>query len=333
MSNNEYEIEQDLPDHNWRTELPNIIFEMGLDCFSISLYAAIKKIAGDQGRCFAAVPSLCDLAGMKPTKLRQTLKELESGENNFKTPLISITPRLKEDGSSDTNIIRILPIWRLNGSYYRAKQMDKQKTTYVNVGGGSRHEGGVVRDTKGGTSPHDDKEDPSEEDLFEEERDLSSSSFSPYKENKKAIQFSPQLPPRPLPELHERPDEMDELDINDDLALRLIKEYPVTKLKKAIQRTLAWKTRLNDEAGLMAVLKNFDNWNDYTSPEAIAEENKKHLIALKHWEGKKLGIATVSVGPDYIEFITGPTHTHAFYIKDRDFKKECDIFMSKLVSK
>lgn len=46
MSNNEYEIEQDLPDHNWRTELPNIIFEMGLDCFSISLYAAIKKIAG-----------------------------------------------------------------------------------------------------------------------------------------------------------------------------------------------------------------------------------------------------------------------------------------------
>jgi hypothetical protein len=331
MSNNFdiYEIEQDLPDHNWRTEVPNIIFEMGLDCFSITLYTVLKKIAGDGGICYTSNPTLCELSGMKETKLRETLKDLSNGNNKFKTPLISITPRLKTDGSKDTNIIRITPIWRLNGTYFRSKLNGELKKTVINVGGTSPNEPPLPRQTSQGTSPREDKEDPSEENPFEEECNSSSSSFSSNKEIQKTNSFISPFAGPP----HERPDEMDELDLSEALELKLIKEHNVEKLKTAIRRTLAWKTRTSDEAGIMAVLKNFDNWNDYSSPEVIAEENKKHLAEFKYLDSKKVGIANVSIGPDYMEFVTGPTSVHVFNIKDRDFKKNCDELIKKLVSK
>lgn len=151
MPDEHFEIHCELPDHYFRTEIPNIVFDMGLDPYELSLYCHLKRIIGDNGTCWRSRKSLCETTGIGDTKIRECLKSLSSNRENFEFPLIKITPRKKPDGSPDSCLITICPIWKLNGTYYRNLKNELCP---------SPNEGGVGRQTRGGGSPNEGKEEP-----------------------------------------------------------------------------------------------------------------------------------------------------------------------------
>ncbi len=172
----QYEIQEETPDHHFRTEIPNLVFDLGLSPEAFCLYAHLKRIAGDKGACFKSNKNLAKDCGIGETKLRECFKELtqieiligddpspgKSPKFHSQVSLIKITQRKKENGSWDTNLVTITPIWRLNGDIMRSK-FKKINTT-------SQSEGGVPRNPREGTSQSEDKEEPSKQDQKEQQQ-------------------------------------------------------------------------------------------------------------------------------------------------------------------
>lgn len=148
------EIQEELPDHHYRTEIPNFIFQAGLSVYDLAVYAFIKYRAGDDKKCWETVPNICKELGIGATKLREAIDNLKEGKNKFNIPLINKQPRKKPDGSNDSCLLTIINVWGFNG-----KICNKNKNK-----GTSPNEGGVPRQTRGGTSPREHKQDPSEQD-------------------------------------------------------------------------------------------------------------------------------------------------------------------------
>lgn len=148
-----FSVREEKADHHYRTELPNIIFDLPLDAFEFKLYAFIKKIAGDSNGCWKSNPNISKDIDISVTKIKDSLKVLASAfELLGGQALITIIERKKPDGSPDSNLIIINNIWRTNGDHFRK---DKQKE------GGSPNDGGVGRQKTEGGSPNDHKEEPS----------------------------------------------------------------------------------------------------------------------------------------------------------------------------
>lgn len=104
--------------HNWRTEIPNIVAELGLDPYSVSLYFHYKKIAGDKGRCIAKRTTIAEKAKIGITKQKECeqllcspIKEL-GGKS-----LIKIEYRIGSDGRTISNKVIIEDIWIENYQY------------------------------------------------------------------------------------------------------------------------------------------------------------------------------------------------------------------------
>lgn len=156
-----YEIEESIPDHYFRTEIPNIIFELGLTPYELSVYAHLKRIAGDTGKCWRTLKSLSSICGIKETKLRECLHSLST--NNFssllKYPLITITSRKRVDGSQESNLISINSVWGVNGSYFR--EIKKQNTPLAK-------RTTPPSPNEPPPSPNEDKEEPLQEEHIKE---------------------------------------------------------------------------------------------------------------------------------------------------------------------
>lgn len=152
-----FEVDEEIPDHHFRTEIPNILFELGLDPFTLATYCYLKKIAGDRGRSWMSNEQLANYIGISKRKLIDIIKFLETIHPILETPLIKITHRIKSDGSKDTNLITIVNIWKINGNSFRNKNQNKK-------GGGSAPHalGGSARGALG-SAPRAHKEEPYQE--------------------------------------------------------------------------------------------------------------------------------------------------------------------------
>lgn len=106
------------PDHHYRTEIPNFIFEI-LNGDALLVYCFLKRIAGDSGQCWMSIKNLAKKIGICESGLRRELNNLSIAGGHYKVPLINIIERHKADGSRDTNIIEIVDVWRENGDYFR----------------------------------------------------------------------------------------------------------------------------------------------------------------------------------------------------------------------
>jgi len=147
MSEENAEFVQEHPDHHFRTEIPNIIGEI-LNPIQLAVYFHIKRITGEAGRCWMTMKHLAHRIGIGITTLRQCLQELSTKDLFIKGCLIEIIHRNKPDGSKDSNLIKIVDIWRINGDHYRTNR------------GTSPNGGGVPRVAREGTSPNEHKEEP-----------------------------------------------------------------------------------------------------------------------------------------------------------------------------
>lgn len=90
--------------HHYRTEIPNIIFEMGLTVYEFSTYCHLKRTAGDRGECWKSSKILCEEIGVSLPKLIEIKRSLsEKG-------LIKVEKRFHEDGGNATDLITIVDV-------------------------------------------------------------------------------------------------------------------------------------------------------------------------------------------------------------------------------
>jgi len=100
----------------YRTELPNLLDDMGLSVYAFRLYAHIKRVAGasENGRCYQGTRTMAEACKMSVGQVSKAKRELL----NANPALIEIHPG--EKGQSDT--IFILDIWQENFARYSGQR-------------------------------------------------------------------------------------------------------------------------------------------------------------------------------------------------------------------
>ena len=118
-------VREQLPDHAFRTEIPNIIFEMLeqeiLKNQDFIVYCVLKKISGDHGSCTYSMENLAKKCSVGQTALRESLKRLKEIFSLAGNTLIQVIERQGYHGSDISNEIIIIDIWRANGNHFREK--------------------------------------------------------------------------------------------------------------------------------------------------------------------------------------------------------------------
>lgn len=144
-------VEEEVPDHFFRTEIPNIVDDMGLDPIQFRVYCKLKRIAGDAGKCWKCLKKLAAECAISERKLRDVLKHLSCPFSILgQLPLIKIMARKKQDGSRDSSVISMVNIWKVNGEYFRNIKINSSAAPRA---------GGVRHHVPGGAAPRADKED------------------------------------------------------------------------------------------------------------------------------------------------------------------------------
>src|SRR6185312_9737893 len=106
--------------HHYRTEIPNIIFEMNLDPYEFKAYCVLKMTAGDNGSCFKGTERLCQEIGCQKPKLIEIKRSLMS------KGLIKITKRKHANGSMMPDLITIVDLWVINMKTWLKKYENKK---------------------------------------------------------------------------------------------------------------------------------------------------------------------------------------------------------------
>ncbi len=146
------EVNYSKPDHYFRTEIPNIVFDLGIHPQALALYGYYKRVAGDESGCWRSNATITKQLGMSANTIIKYRKELCKPHQLLGgKSLIKSTNRKTEKGSPDTVLVQIVDIWRDNGDFYRNKESSK---------GTSKSEGGVPQKVREGTSKSAHKEEP-----------------------------------------------------------------------------------------------------------------------------------------------------------------------------
>src|SRR6185295_18798243 len=97
--------------HNYRTEIPNIIFTMKLDPWAFKAYCVFKMTAGDKSACFKSNNTLSEEIGCSIPTLIKLKNELRDHG------LINIMKRKHPNGGDMPDLIQIIDIWPQNAEY------------------------------------------------------------------------------------------------------------------------------------------------------------------------------------------------------------------------
>ncbi len=126
----QYEVHEEKPDHHFRTETPYLINDLlkqkKISSLAFVLYSILKKTAGDYGSCFKTNETLAEECGYSKSTVKKCLKELEKARLPNDQKIIEVFSRTNQDGSPDTNLIKIVDIWRYNGDTMRERFKSKK---------------------------------------------------------------------------------------------------------------------------------------------------------------------------------------------------------------
>jgi len=110
-----FKVKENSSLHKYRTELPNIIYDLGLSGNEFMLYAYYKKIAGDGGACWQSSKTICEKLGIAVRTLRDLKKSLAEPRDKLGgLSLITITENVDESNGRLSDIIEITDIWGIN---------------------------------------------------------------------------------------------------------------------------------------------------------------------------------------------------------------------------
>lgn len=153
MMDNTYIEQENLGNHHYRTEIPNIIYKMKLSVYEHAVYSYIKQAAGDRGSCWKSVTTIADEIGISTNKLREVKISLSKPREELGgKPLIRVFKRKNETNNSAlSDVIQITDIWEINMRHH-LDSIENKNTSFT----GRR---GVLHGMKGGTSPREPKEE------------------------------------------------------------------------------------------------------------------------------------------------------------------------------
>jgi len=160
---NNFYSEDKSSNHDYRTELPNIIFNLKLTPHQFIVYCAIKQTAGDGGQCIKSYETLSKQIGICARLIKKIIPTLCEIHPLLGKALITRTKRRHEYGDSDTNSLTINDIWPENfqrfkkdggGSAYYAPPSEQ------NAQRCAPYAPGVVHNMHQGCAPHAPKEEP-----------------------------------------------------------------------------------------------------------------------------------------------------------------------------
>lgn len=132
------------------TQLPNIIFEIGLKPLELVLYAHIKRAAGasDSGKCFKSTATLARETGMGAGTVSRTKTALEARRPALRNkPLIRTREVVNPRGGKPFQEITITDIWKDNTDYFSSSsvevasssvEIERQNQVPVEVGSSSK---------------------------------------------------------------------------------------------------------------------------------------------------------------------------------------------------
>ena len=141
VSEDQYRDESDLK--KYRTEIPNMIFDIGLTPYEVALYGHLKRVCGAEkgGKCWKSVSTLSRETGMSAGRVSEARAELaQRGLIHMRQP--------KGPGTGIT--VTIVDIWPQNMVRYSAE------------GNPSQYEGGLHH-VKDNPSRGETKKEPLEE--------------------------------------------------------------------------------------------------------------------------------------------------------------------------
>lgn len=97
------------------TQLPNIVFEIGLKPLELTLYAHLKRAAGASGKCFKSTATLARETGMGAGTVSRTKTALEAKRPALgNKPLIRTRETPNPRGGKPFQEITITDIWKAN---------------------------------------------------------------------------------------------------------------------------------------------------------------------------------------------------------------------------
>lgn len=125
--------------HKFRTEIPNILFNIGLDAHHLAVYMAFKLSAGDHSHCTKSNKHLCQNAGVSRPTLTKCRDDLSLINPILGKPLLKVVHRLSEAGDKDTNDVTIVDIWPENYKFFteggrKKTDLPRKKTAPPGVG-------------------------------------------------------------------------------------------------------------------------------------------------------------------------------------------------------
>ena len=123
---------------------------------------------------------------------------------------------------------------------------------------------------------------------------------------------------------------LSQLKISDSLAAKVSTEHSEEEVNLAVKRCLKWKTRANDEVGLLTTLRDANSWQDTQDPQEIKESNEKFLKSLKHLDGKKIRTESVMIGYNYFEVSNHAKITFYSKTEEPNFKIKVQEQLEKL---
>lgn len=100
----------------YRTEVPNLIFELGLSPYALALYMHFKRTAGDDGKCWKSTRRLAEETKISAGKVSQARKELEERD------LITVE---YPENNNEAITVTIVDIWPENFDHFRKARMTR----------------------------------------------------------------------------------------------------------------------------------------------------------------------------------------------------------------
>jgi len=297
----QFQVHEEKPDHHYRTEIPNIVFHLGLDIIAIAIYAYLKRIAGDYRSCYKSQKKICSELGISPAtyiKYRDQLGLEHSMLGGKK--LLNIMLRKKDDGNNETTLITIVDIWRDNGDYFRQDPHSKSERP-----------------------PIQNMNDPHSKSEYKEEplkKNPSKETTTP-KEAKASVDVSLFKYIEGIP-LH--------------LQIRLVKEHSKEDLEKAVAVLKASKVPISNPYGFI-VSAIGEGYNPSVTPEEKAEQligehrswTEKHLIPIENLKIGPGGAFGLAVMGKYVE-ICSVTTSKTFEYKSTIFLDEIKAYLKRL---
>ena len=97
----------------YRTEIPNVVLEMGLSPYALTLYLHLKRTAGQNGKCWKSVRTLAEETSVSKSEIARTRTELEERE------LIAVE---QPKDPRKPSVVSIVDIWEKNFDHFREKK-------------------------------------------------------------------------------------------------------------------------------------------------------------------------------------------------------------------